>query len=104
MLHNQVHIMEMTLLFRRAQRKNTILGRQLLRDGCIEVGYCPRPNEVDFRVIAPSIVLVEVTPQVYAPLGENTASSRGETLEQVVVGVLRKSKEPPAVAASCTGR
>ncbi|PWU09537.1 MAG: competence/damage-inducible protein A [Verrucomicrobia bacterium] len=79
------------------------IGRHLLRDGRIEVGYCPRPNEVDFRVIAPSAVLDEVTPQVYAALGEHIASSIGETLEQVVVELLRKRKETLAVAESCTG-
>ncbi len=79
------------------------IGLELSRDKRVEVGYCPKANEVDLRLIASPAVLDEVTPRVYQALGDHIASDKGEPLEKVIVDRLRKKKETLAVAESCTG-
>ena len=52
-----------------------LIGMELSRRGDIEVGYCARPNEVDFRLIAPRAVLQRSgTP---CPGGHRNASGLG---------------------------
>ena len=79
------------------------IGLELSQDSRVEVGYCPKANEVDLRLIASPAVLEEVCPRVYQALGNHIASDKGESLEKVVVEQLRKNKETLAVAESCTG-
>ncbi len=77
-------------------------GTRLEKRGDIEVGYCARPSEVDLRLIATPGVLDEVEPSIFSELGE-WIYSRGETLGEAVVGLLRADKLSLAVAESCTG-
>jgi nicotinamide-nucleotide amidase len=79
------------------------IGLELSQDGRLEVGYCPRFNEVEFRLIGPSDVLEEVTPRVYKALGTHIISHNGDSLEKVVVECLHKKKETLTIAESCTG-
>ncbi len=80
-----------------------LVGLGLEKRGDIEVGYCARPNEVDFRLIAPTAILDEVEPVVRSVLGSHIVSQEGEALEQVVVGRLRALGRSVATAESCTG-
>lgn len=78
------------------------IGTKIEDRGDIEVGYCARPSEVDFRLIGPSAALDEVEPGVLAEAGE-WIYSRGESLEHAVVNRLRSIRASLAVAESCTG-
>ncbi len=78
------------------------VGRSIEARGDIEVGYCARPSEVDFRLIGPEALLDEVEPSVLAAVGP-WIYSRGETLEHAVVHLLRERHQSLAVAESCTG-
>ncbi len=79
------------------------IGLELSQDGRLEVGYCPRFNDVEFRLIGSPNVLEEVTPRVYQALGIHIVSQNGDSLEKVVVERLRKKKETLTTAESCTG-
>jgi nicotinamide-nucleotide amidase len=69
----------------------------------LEVGYCARSNEVDFRLIGPAELLDELELQVLAELGEFIVSRDGEDLEEIVVAKLREQRRILATAESCTG-
>lgn len=79
------------------------IGLRLSGIAGLEVGYCARPNEVDFRLIGPGEMLAELEPQVLAELGEFIVSREGEALEDVVVARLREQRRTLATAESCTG-
>ncbi len=79
------------------------VGLELSARGDIEVGYCARPNEVDFRLIAPAAVLDEVEPLVLAAVGEHLVSDDMESMEEIVLGLLRGQGATLATAESCTG-
>ncbi len=78
------------------------IGAQLEQRGDIEVGYCARPSEVDLRLIATGAILDEVEPAILSELGP-WIYSRGDTLQQEVVALLRADKLSLAAAESCTG-
>jgi nicotinamide-nucleotide amidase len=78
------------------------IGEKLEASGEFEVGYCARPAEVDFRLIGPTNKLDTVEPEILREIGE-WIYSRGETLEEAVVKLLREKKSTLAVAESCTG-
>lgn len=78
------------------------IGFQIEARGDINVGYCARPSEVDFRLMGPKAALDEVEPLIRASVGE-WIYSRGETLEQTVVNLLKKNHATLAIAESCTG-
>ena len=78
------------------------IGEKLEAKGELEVGYCARPSEVDFRLIGPAEKLDAVEPEILREIGE-WVYSRGETLEEAVVKLLREKKATLAVAESCTG-
>ena len=59
-----------------------LIGMELSQRGDIEVGYCARPNEVDFRFIAPRAVLEEVEPRVLGALWQDTWSPWMATLSK----------------------
>ena len=78
------------------------IGEKLEARGDLEVGYCARPSEVDFRLIGPAGTLDAVEPEILREIGE-WIYSRGGTLEEAVVNLLRGKKQRLAVAESCTG-
>jgi len=78
------------------------IGKKLEERGDLEVGYCARPSEVDFRLIGPSGVLDRVDAEIRTAVGEWIYSD-GDTLESAVVRLLREKQLTLAVAESCTG-
>ena len=80
-----------------------LIGMELSLRGDIEVGYCARPNEVDFRLIASPPILDEVEPKVIEALGRHLVSTRGDQIEEVVVKRLTDLRKTLALAESCTG-
>lgn len=78
------------------------IGKRLEERGDIEVGYCARPSEVDFRLIGPPDLLAKAEPEICATLGEWIYSD-GDTLEAALVHLLRGRKLTLATAESCTG-
>lgn len=79
-----------------------MIGKHIEGRGDLEVGYCARPSEVDFRLIGPPAVLAEVDPIVRRTVGEWIYSD-GDTLEQSVVQLMRSKELTLAAAESCTG-
>lgn len=79
------------------------VGLSLSQRGDLEVGYCARPNEVDFRLIGPREILDEVEPLVVAAAGENILPRSDESLEASLVHLLKERRETLATAESCTG-
>lgn len=80
-----------------------VVGLSLEKRGDLEVGYCARPNEVDFRLIGPKTILDEVEPGVLSVLGSHLVSRGNESLEEVVVKKLVDLGQTVATAESCTG-
>lgn len=78
------------------------IGEKLEARGDLEVGYCARPSEVDFRLIGSKKILDQVDPSVHEEIGE-WIYSQGESLETAVVHLLREQQITLAVAESCTG-
>ena len=78
------------------------IGEKLEARGDLEVGYCARPSEVDFRLIGSKKILDQVEPFVRAEIGE-WIYSEGESLESALVQILRERQITLAVAESCTG-
>jgi len=79
------------------------IGLKLSERTDLEVGYCARPNEVDFRLIGTKDVLDEVEPSVLAVVGDYLVSGDEESMEEVIVHLLSKRHETMATAESCTG-
>ncbi len=79
------------------------IGLELSERGDIEVGYCARPNEVDFRLIAPRPLLEQVEPLVLAAMGTHLVSTDGDHIEEVVVNRLSHLGKTLSAAESCTG-
>lgn len=80
-----------------------LIGLELEARGDLEVGYCARPNEVDFRLIGPVEVLDQVEPLVLERLGKHVVSVDGSELEAQVVRQLVTLGATVATAESCTG-
>lgn len=78
------------------------IGQQLEERGDLEVGYCARPSEVDFRLIGPAPVLAETEAAIRNVIGEWIYSD-GAPLEAAVIQLLREKKLTLATAESCTG-
>jgi nicotinamide-nucleotide amidase len=79
------------------------IGMELTKRGDLEVGYCARPNEVDFRLIGPKEILDEVEPSVLAAVGDHLVSDENESMEELVVHLLGQKGATLATAESCTG-
>jgi nicotinamide-nucleotide amidase len=80
------------------------LEEKLRALGRLEIGYCPRPGEVDLRVIAEdaatadraaALVRERFAPAIYA--------EGRESMEEVVVRIARERGRKIATAESCTG-
>jgi nicotinamide-nucleotide amidase len=79
------------------------IGLELTENPALEVGYCARPNEVDFRLIGAKEDLNAVEPRVIQILGANLVSAQGEGIESWIVAELRRRGLTLATAESCTG-
>lgn len=79
------------------------IGLELTKNPALEVGYCARPNEVDFRLIGAGEVLDAVEPSVIQALGANLVSAQGEGIEEWIVNELKRRGLTLATAESCTG-
>ena len=79
------------------------IGLELSKRSDLEVGYCARPNEVDFRLIGSKAILEEVEPFVLAAVGDHLVSENQESMEEIIVELLRESASTLATAESCTG-
>ena len=79
------------------------IGLSIAARGDLEVGYCARPDEVDFRLIGKSEIINEVEPQILAAVGDKLLTQSDESLEEVVIAQLHKAKATLATAESCTG-
>ena len=84
-------------------RVESLIGLELSKRGDLEVGYCARPNEVDFRLIGSPDVLNEVEPLLLEVLGEHHVPGDETTLEEQVIALLCESGSTLATAESCTG-
>ena len=78
------------------------IGQRLEERGDLEVGYCARPSEVDFRLIGPLTLLDEVDGAIRAAVGPWIYSD-GAPLESAVLHLLRENHLTLATAESCTG-
>lgn len=79
------------------------VGLEISRRGDLEVGYCARPDEVDFRLIGDPAVIAEVEPMVIDALGDHLVTGGHDSLEEAVVSLLGSRAETLATAESCTG-
>lgn len=78
------------------------IGEKLEARGDLEVGYCARPSEVDFRLIGSPDIIAAADQEVRKTLGEWIYSD-GPPLETALVRLLREKNLTLAVAESCTG-
>lgn len=79
------------------------IGLEIAQRGDLEVGYCARPDEVDFRLIGKPEILNEVEPSILAVLGDRLLSQSDQSMEEVVIDLLHQKKVTLATAESCTG-
>ena len=79
------------------------VGEKVLEISGIELGYCSRPGEVDLRLLGPTAAVKRAEAIVTSTLGATIFSSRGESMEEVLVKRLLERKETLALAESCTG-
>jgi nicotinamide-nucleotide amidase len=69
----------------------------------LEFGYCARPAEVDLRLIGPAETVSQARDWVVEALGDYCFSEEGETMEAVIIRLLRDRDLKLALAESCTG-
>src|SRR5437867_791811 len=79
------------------------IGEKVLAIPGIELGYCARPGEVDVRIIAKPEAIQQADAFIRSALGRSIFSTVDETLEEVVVKLLRNRNQTLAIAESCTG-
>jgi nicotinamide-nucleotide amidase len=79
------------------------IGEKVLTVPGIELGYCARPGEVEVRIIGEPKAIQMADAIIRGELGLSIFSSNDESLESVVVKLLRKGKKTLATAESCTG-
>jgi len=80
-----------------------MIGLELSENKELEVGYCARPNEVDFRLIGSKRLLDEIEPLILQTLGKNLVSAKGEGIEEWIVEHLATAGRTISTAESCTG-
>jgi nicotinamide-nucleotide amidase len=79
------------------------IGKKILAISGVELGYCARPGEVDVRIIGNRSALDQADQVARAELRDSIFATGDETLEEVLVQVLRERKQTLAIAESCTG-
>ena len=79
------------------------IGEKVLAIPGIELGYCARPGEVDVRIIGKPETIQQADAVIQTALGPSIFSTTDETLEEVVVRLLKKRNQTLATAESCTG-
>jgi len=79
------------------------IGEKVLSIPGIELGYCARPGEVEVRIIGDPKAIGAADAIIRRELGARIFSDNDETLETVVVRLLKQRKETLASAESCTG-
>ena len=79
------------------------IGEKVLAIPGIELGYCARPGEVEVRIIGDPKAIGAADAIICRELGVRIFSHNDETLETVVVRLLKQRKETLATAESCTG-
>lgn len=79
------------------------VGLELSKRSDLEVGYCARPNEVDFRLIGSKEVLDAVEPLVLEAVGDHFLPTEDDSMEGSVVRLLASQGATLATAESCTG-
>ena len=74
-------------------------------DPTIEIGYCARPGEVDFRLIGTigSETLNRAKALTQENLSDYIYAENQQSMEQVVIALATQKKKHLAVAESCTG-
>lgn len=80
-----------------------MIGLELSENKDLEVGYCARPNEVDFRLIASKQLLDALEPRILQTLGKNLVSAKGEGIEEWITQRLASMSLTISTAESCTG-
>ena len=79
------------------------IGGKVLAIPGIELGYCARPGEVEVRVIGDRKAIQAADVIIRGELGLSIFSDNDESLEEVVVRLLKQRKQTLATAESCTG-
>ena len=79
------------------------IGLELSKRGDLEVGYCARPNEVDFRLIGSCEILDQVEPALLAVITDYLVSGDEQSMEEIIIHQLAERGETLATAESCTG-
>jgi len=79
------------------------IGLELSKMSDLEVGYCARPNEVDFRLIGSKQLLDSLEPRILDSLGKNLVSAKGEGIAEWIVHRLAAMERTVSTAESCTG-
>jgi nicotinamide-nucleotide amidase len=80
-----------------------MIGLEFSKNKDLEVGYCARPNEVDFRLIGSKQLLNDLEPRILQTLGKNLVSAKGEGIEEWIVHRLAAMGRTVSTAESCTG-
>src|SRR5438034_2110277 len=79
------------------------IGEKVLAIAGIELGYCARPGEVEVRIIGEPDAIQMADAIIRSELSVSIFSVGDETLEAVVVTLLKQRQETLATAESCTG-
>jgi nicotinamide-nucleotide amidase len=79
------------------------IGEKILAIPGIELGYCARPAEVEVRIIGNPKAIQISDAIIRRELGVSIFSDNDESLETVVVTLLKQRKQTLATAESCTG-
>jgi competence/damage-inducible protein CinA-like protein len=79
------------------------IGEKVLAIRGIELGYCARPGEVEVRIIGKPDAIQTADSIIRDKLGVSIFSDNDETLEDVVVKLLKQRNQTLATAESCTG-
>jgi nicotinamide-nucleotide amidase len=79
------------------------VGLELSKRSDLEVGYCARPNEVDFRLIGPKAVLDAVEPLVLEVVGDHLLPMEDDSMEECIIRMMTERHLTLATAESCTG-